>query len=243
MNPFKKLRNYFIGGILAKTDDVFDQVKAEVLFNFTFFFLITNIPYLAVAARAPILLAFAISTLVALAIVLVILKVTSNMKLATYFFLFNFIIQLGGHYLVDNGRVSVQGSLFFVLFSLSGFLLMNRAWGFGVSIFVIIAYCLGVYNINNNCPLFKFPDDLADPPEVGPMLFLAVIPILLNAYLISEFVKAKQKAEKQISEQKQVLEEKQKEILDSIRYAKRIQNALLPHEKYVERKLDELNKN
>ncbi len=37
--------------------------------------------------------------------------------------------------------------------------------------------------------------------------------------------------------QKHVIEEKQKEILDSIRYAKRIQTSLLPTEKYIEKQL------
>ena len=37
-------------------------------------------------------------------------------------------------------------------------------------------------------------------------------------------------------------EEKQKEILDSIRYAKRIQHSLLPNEKYISKSLDKLNK-
>ncbi len=37
------------------------------------------------------------------------------------------------------------------------------------------------------------------------------------------------------------LEEKNKEVLDSIHYAKRIQTALLTSEKYIERKLNELN--
>lgn len=37
------------------------------------------------------------------------------------------------------------------------------------------------------------------------------------------------------------VEEKQKEILDSIHYAKRIQRSLLPTEKYIEKKLKELS--
>ena len=47
---------------------------------------------------------------------------------------------------------------------------------------------------------------------------------------------------KEVEHQKQKVEEHQKEILDSIHYAKRIQTALLPHEKYIERKLNNLNK-
>jgi len=48
----------------------------------------------------------------------------------------------------------------------------------------------------------------------------------------------KQKANKIITLQKLLVEEKQKEILDSIHYAKRIQTSLLPTEKYIERILN-----
>ena len=37
------------------------------------------------------------------------------------------------------------------------------------------------------------------------------------------------------------LDEKNKEVLDSIHYAKRIQTALLTSEKYIDRKLNQLN--
>ena len=48
----------------------------------------------------------------------------------------------------------------------------------------------------------------------------------------------KQKANIEITKQKEIIEEKQKEILDSIHYAKRIQTALLPNEKYIARVLN-----
>ena len=51
---------------------------------------------------------------------------------------------------------------------------------------------------------------------------------------------------KEVETQKHVIEEKQKEILDSIHYAKRIQSALLTHERYIEKNLARLaseNKN
>ena len=43
--------------------------------------------------------------------------------------------------------------------------------------------------------------------------------------------------QKKISEQKAIIEDKQKDIIDSIHYAKRIQQALLPSEKYIEKAL------
>ncbi|MFL5754442.1 MAG: 7TM diverse intracellular signaling domain-containing protein [Bacteroidia bacterium] len=47
----------------------------------------------------------------------------------------------------------------------------------------------------------------------------------------------------EVEKQKEKLEEKNKSIIDSINYAKRIQNSLLTSEKYIERKLKELRKN
>lgn len=47
----------------------------------------------------------------------------------------------------------------------------------------------------------------------------------------------------EIELQKQKLEEKQKEIIDSIRYAKRIQHSRMPTEKYIESSIERLKKN
>jgi len=74
--------------------------------------------------------------------------------------------------------------------------------------------------------------------------FLGIIVILfaLAGVLIARAYRQKNKAHKIISiqkkeaeRQKEVIEDKQKEILDSIHYAKRIQQSLLPTEKYIER--------
>ena len=45
-----------------------------------------------------------------------------------------------------------------------------------------------------------------------------------------------------ITAQKKKIEEKQKEILDSIHYAKRIQDAMLPRESYIEKTIRRLKK-
>lgn len=46
----------------------------------------------------------------------------------------------------------------------------------------------------------------------------------------------------EINKQKHLIEEKQKEIIDSIHYAKRIQQSLLPTSKYIAKKLEDLSK-
>jgi len=76
---------------------------------------------------------------------------------------------------------------------------------------------------------------------IGLGLMLIAAGISIRAY------RNKQKANIIIMEQKQfvelqkhIIEEKQKEIIDSINYARRIQRAHLPNEKYIFRKLKEL---
>jgi len=84
---------------------------------------------------------------------------------------------------------------------------------------------------------------------------VSVIFFILALYIFKNY-KDKQKANKIISEQKEkveiqkaeiefqksILEEKNKEVTDSIRYAKKIQTSLLPTEKYIERNLNKLKK-
>jgi tetratricopeptide (TPR) repeat protein len=75
-------------------------------------------------------------------------------------------------------------------------------------------------------------------------LLLGIALLLLFSVYIYRGYKQKQKAneiialqKEEVEMQKTLVEEKQKEILDSIHYAKRIQESLLPTEKYIERVL------
>jgi tetratricopeptide (TPR) repeat protein len=63
---------------------------------------------------------------------------------------------------------------------------------------------------------------------------LLVLALVIVAFRSVYLIKNKNKI---ISQQKNIVEEKQKEIISSIRYAKRIQQALLPSEKYFEKNL------
>lgn len=240
MNPFKKLQNYFIGEITIK-GDIFESAKAEVLFNFTLFFFITNLPYAILSlslTRFHMVLGY--STIVGLGLVFFILKKYNNLKLAAIFYLINHCFQNIAHFLINNGRTEMQGVLFFLLFALVAFMMLGRKWGFFISLFVIIVFSIGVFNISTNFSLFRFPPEMADPTGEGFLAFLTIIPLLLNVYLVAEFVKAQNKAGKQIHDQKILLEknnnelELQKhEIISSINYAKRIQNAVLPQDEII----------
>ncbi len=77
----------------------------------------------------------------------------------------------------------------------------------------------------------------------GLILVMALALFILRGY------RQKQKANLELSqkneviaEQKKVVEEKQKEIIDSITYARRIQRALITNEKYIDKSLQRLAK-
>jgi tetratricopeptide (TPR) repeat protein len=65
--------------------------------------------------------------------------------------------------------------------------------------------------------------------------------VVFGAFMFNRF-RVTQKQKYIIEEQKNIVDEKQKEILASIQYAKRIQTSLLPTEKYVENTLKRMKK-
>jgi hypothetical protein len=64
-----------------------------------------------------------------------------------------------------------------------------------------------------------------------------LVVVLLFAFFTFNRLRLTRKQKQIIEEQKQLVEMKQKEILDSIHYAKRIQKALITSEKYFEKNL------
>jgi tetratricopeptide (TPR) repeat protein len=73
--------------------------------------------------------------------------------------------------------------------------------------------------------------------------------LIISAFLLINRNRIKQKANEKLAAtnieiqlQKDIVEHKQKEIIDSINYSKRLQQSLLPTEKYIEKTLNRLNK-
>ncbi len=73
----------------------------------------------------------------------------------------------------------------------------------------------------------------------GLLVILAMVAVSIIIY---RGYRQKKKSNEKIQTAYSIIEEKQKEILDSIRYAKRIQNFLLPSEKYITKHLNKLKK-
>ncbi|MCC7301859.1 MAG: tetratricopeptide repeat protein [Bacteroidia bacterium] len=78
--------------------------------------------------------------------------------------------------------------------------------------------------------------------SIAGILVLALLVLYINRFISKKkttLILARQNAE--IQEQKAIIEEKNKDILDSIHYARKIQRSQLPSEKYIERSLRGLN--
>jgi len=72
---------------------------------------------------------------------------------------------------------------------------------------------------------------------------ISLIIVTLLAFFIYKGYKKNKLANVIIENQKKIAEQKNKEILASIYYASRIQKASLPNDKYIDRKIKDLNKN
>ncbi len=66
---------------------------------------------------------------------------------------------------------------------------------------------------------------------------IVILSVVIGLLLVVVFAIFVFRSLKTTRSQKHIIEEKQKEILDSIRYAKRIQTSLLPTEKYIAKQM------
>ncbi len=101
------------------------------------------------------------------------------------------------------------------------------------------------YDINKKENLLKENEhqlELQSKQRNQLLLVVAASFVLLIVFFFA--YRQKRKSNKIISEQKRLVDEKQKEIIDSINYARRIQQSLLPTQKYIEKNFTRLkNKN
>ena len=85
----------------------------------------------------------------------------------------------------------------------------------------------------------------AEEKKKQQIIIYGVIGMLLIVFTFSVFLfrrfKITQRQKQIIEHQKEIVDEKQKGILDSIHYAKRIQQALMTHEVYIDRVLRKLS--
>jgi hypothetical protein len=237
------IRNFFLAKDLQQTDDPFESVKYRVLLNFSLFLLVINLPYTFMSWFShPLHFASAIVQNLIMLFVIFCLRSGKYIQLAIAAFIVNLYGQNLFHFLINNGLIADQGIMFYTLICLLSFILLGRNWGWATTAMVIVMMITGIYNKNNDFILFHFPKDLADPTTEGGIEYILVLPFLLNIYLVSQYVKAQNQAKFLLSTQKKAVSEKNREIIESLRYARRIQRSLMPTTKYISSVMERLKK-
>lgn len=222
------MKNWFIGDYLAKTDDVFERAKIELLYSYSIaFFILGSIFYVHIIILH-LWLHVAVTTIavVTLGAIPFILKYSRNVRFAAACYVIQQILVSCGNIILEKGRADAATGFWVSLFILFAFFLFERKWGL---IFLII---MGVFSsaagVLSQKITFEESGKLAGLPDS------TVLPFILIIIVIWMFIKTRHDAEKYVAKQKTLLEHQNKEVTDSINYAERIQKAILPSFRLIE---------
>ncbi len=223
---------------MAKTDDVFERSKIELVYNYSVaFFIIGTIFYVGLMVKE-LWLHVGVITIAFISLFLIpfVLKYTQSVKKASIFYIIQQILVSCGSMLIQQGQQDITGGLWMAVFVIFSLFLFGRKWGIFL---IILFFILGGISIAVSQKIQIPPSQklLGTPDE-----FLT--PFILIVVIIWMFVKGRSQAEEQIKAQRLQLEISRKEIeirnkdvTDSINYAKRIQYAVLPQEETIYRSI------
>ncbi len=235
----KKLRNWFIGDYLAKTDNVFERAKITLTYNFAIFFLIqAALMYYQVISMGLHYHTYMISVgWISMAVILYVIKAHQNIKLAALIWFWQFLIIGTGSMLIQGGGIDMMSAFWIMVELLFAHFALGGGWGLVAVLHIIIQLIISIINYSQDGALLDFGIPQSEKLPSEPIF--TAIPFALCIYIIRSFVKTRQKAEKLVNEQKVLLEEKNKEITDSINYAEHIQKAILPSPHFINKHLSE----
>jgi serine phosphatase RsbU (regulator of sigma subunit) len=224
---FNKIKNYFIGHRIKATNDVFEIAKINLVFHFTFFMTLLAIPFIIQLYINQFWYHFSINLFeaVSLLLIYILFRTKTPLKnIGILFVLMDSIMSIGS-LIFQNGYFEIQAGLWSMLLIIYTFFVLGKKWGFIIFSYIALLY-LACMNFENGISFLNF--GIPKEQILPTASFFIVFPFILNIYIISVFVNTNLNAEKLMREQKQILEFQKKEIISSINYAKRIQQANLP---------------
>lgn len=232
----KKLKQWFIGDYLKKTADVFEKARIELVYDYSLFFFILGLFFYGNLIAKNLWYHFYVISfaMIALGSVLFILKFSQNLKKAGNWFVIQQTVTSSSSVYIQEANPDMSGPLWTMSFIIFVLFIFGTTKGIIrlIPFFGIFILTLVTYSMEEKLD-FGIPESQQLPNEP----FVALIPFCLCVYLVIVFLRTNRVAERQIIEQKILVEQKNKEIIDSIRYAKRIQMALLPGTKTLEKGL------
>jgi len=235
----KKIRNWFIGDYLAKTDNVFERAKIELTYSFCAFFFIMGVLYYGNLIANNLWYHFYVVTfaVISLGVVPFILKYKQNVLWAAGWYVGQQFVVGFCENMIEEGKLSAMGALFSINTIMFCFFVFGTRKGFLAALPFMIFFTYAVINQSAGGRLVFFHT----PPEekVQDQPIVTLVPFFLSLYVIWKFITTRSAAEKQIEMQRMLLETKNKETTDSIKYAKRLQEAILPPLSFIKQYLPE----
>lgn len=238
----KKLKNWFIGDYLAKTENVFEKARIELTYDYCIFFIILGLAFYGNLIANGLWYHFYIVSFACLSLITIpfILKRTENLELTGNWYVIQQTIVSTCSVFIQEFKPDMSGTLWTMSFIIFILFIFGAKKGFVrlipfISVFVFILAC-STMGIQHD---FGIPESQQLPNQP----FVTLVPFALCVYLIVVFLRTTKVAEKQIQKQKELVEIKNVEITDSINYAKRLQRALMASEKNIEHNMNRLKNN
>lgn len=224
------IRHFFIGKHLQDGADLFEKARTIMLFRFLIAFSILFIlPILGDISLnlTNALIKHCVDLVVIIALLFSLRYVKSINLTISLFFTYSVLSCLLAFMILNPEKVDIVGIMWSTLFfSLSALLQKGLARILYCCFFgwVPILYVLVNIQLKGVLTIHSITENI---PGEAP-LFLLLIPLILNIISIWSHTNTINDARIMISDQKKLLQEKNNDITDSIKYAKRIQQSKLP---------------
>ena len=236
-----KFRNYFIGHFLKDNQDPFDQARAIMVLRFTIvFFIIFLLPVgtdIALGYNKAIYVhGFSAVMLLSFPFFL---RVFKNLDAAiNFFFGITIVVSFLAFMVLNPAKIDPIGicwCMFFLI--LSALTQKGKARIIYCCFLLWLPLFYVIINISTN-GIFVV-DSIVETEAKDPPVHLIFIPIILSVYAIWTHTSTIETAKQTITHQKLIIAEKNKDIIDSILYSKRLQDALLPPVEIINKTLPE----
>lgn len=238
----KKLKQWFIGDYLAKTEDVFEKARIELTYDYSIFFIILGLAFYGNLIANGLWYHFYIVSFACVALLTIpfMLKHTQNLKLTGNWYVIQQTIVSTCSVFIQEFKPDMSGTLWTMSFIIFILFIFGAKKGFVrlIPFIAVFIFILATSTMNIQLDL-GIPESQQLPNEP----FVTLVPFALCVYLIVVFLRTTKAAERQIQKQKELVETKNAEITDSITYAKRIQTAIMASEKNIEQNINRLKKN
>ena len=229
---YSKIKNFFIDHRISSTNDVFEEAKINLVYNFTFFMSLLAIPFIIQLYINHFWyhLAINIFEVITLTTIFLLFKTNLPLKFIGIVFVLMDSVMSAGSLIFQNGYFEIQAGLWSMLLVIYTFFVLGKKWGLAIVVFIALLY-IGCIPFENEKSFLNFniPQDQILPTASAFIIF----PFLLNVYIISVFINTNITAENLMRNQKIKLENQKNEIVASITYAKRIQQAKLPNKSSI----------